>query len=78
MVSSGMYINLVNDIAIHGWQNRTFESTFFLSSSVFFFKLYFRNKARELKIHEESMRTGYRISYDFMLFLIRKYIGNTC
>jgi len=23
VVSSGMYINLVNDTTLHGWQNRT-------------------------------------------------------
>lgn len=37
-----------------------------------------RNKARKLEIHEKCMKTGYRISYDFMLLLIRKHVGNKC
>lgn len=30
VVSFGMYINLVNDTTLHGWQNKTFESTCFV------------------------------------------------
>lgn len=44
VMHSGMYINLVNDNTVNGWQNITFELTFLLC------RLYLRNGARTLKI----------------------------
>lgn len=79
MVSSGMYINLVNDTTVHGWQNRTSESTcVFHLIFIFWCSCPWDVKARELEIHEKCMKTRYRIPYDFMLFLIRKHIGSKC
>lgn len=57
-VPSGMYINLVNGTTVHGWQNRTFEST-----CIFFFPLVVAVLEKEgqgatdtWKVHEDRIQ----------------------
>lgn len=52
VMHSGMYINLVNDNTVNGWQNITFELTFLLC------RLYLRNRTRTWKIQGKCMKTG--------------------